>query len=66
MTPAARREAAAYLQATYEMSERQACRAIGVDRSSVRYRVLRPDDGVLRERLKALGSELNQGVALAG
>lgn len=57
MTPAARREAAAYLQATYEMSERQACRAIGVDRSSVRYRASRPDDGVLRERLKALAHE---------
>ena len=57
VTPAARREAAAYLQATYEMSERQACRAIGVDRSSVRYRVLRPDDGVLRERLKVLAQE---------
>ena len=57
MTPAARREAAAHLQATYEMSERQACRAIGVDRSSVRYRAVRPDDGALRERLKALAHE---------
>ena len=57
MTPAARREAAAYLQAAYEMSERQACRAIGVDRSSVRYRASRPDDGVLRERLKVLAHE---------
>jgi putative transposase len=57
VTPAARREAAAYLQATYEMSERQACRAIGIDRSSARYRASRPDDGVLRERLKALAQE---------
>ena len=57
MTPAARREAAAYLQATFEMSERQACRAIGVDRSSVRYRASRPEDRVLRERLKALAHE---------
>ena len=39
------------------MSERQACRAIGIDRSSVRYRASRPDDGVLRERLKALAHE---------
>jgi putative transposase len=57
VTPAARREASAYLQATYEMSERQACRVIGVDRSSVRYRASRPDDGVLRERLKSLAHE---------
>lgn len=57
VTPAARREAAAYLQSAYEMSERQACRAIGVDRSSVRYRASRPDDGVLRERLKVLAHE---------
>ena len=33
VTPAARREAAAYLQSTYEMSERRACRVIGADRS---------------------------------
>ncbi len=39
------------------MSERQAFRAIGVDRSSVRYRASKPDDGVLRERLKALAQE---------
>ena len=57
MTPAARREAAAYLQAAFAMSERQACRVIGVDRSSVRYRASKPDDGVLRERLKVLAQE---------
>ena len=39
------------------MSERQACRVIGVDRSSVHYRASKPDDGVLRERLKALAQE---------
>lgn len=57
LTPAAHREAAAYLQSTYEMSERRACRVIGVDRASVRYQATRPDDGVLRERLKALAQE---------
>ena len=57
VTPAARREAAAYLQATFKMSERQACRAIGIDRSSVRYQGSRPDDGILRERLKDLAHE---------
>ncbi|WP_371130868.1 IS3 family transposase [Phenylobacterium sp.] len=57
VTPAAHREAAAYLQSTYEMSERRACRVIGSDRASVRYQATRPDDGDLRERLKALAQE---------
>ena len=37
VTPAAHREAAAYLQQTYEMSQRRACRVIDGDRASVRY-----------------------------
>ena len=57
VTPAAHREAAEYLQATYEMSQRRACRVIGSDRASVRYRTRRADDGDLRERLKALAAE---------
>jgi putative transposase len=54
VTPAAHREAAAYLQSTYEMSQRRACRVIGTDRASVRYQATRPDDAVLRERLRSL------------
>jgi putative transposase len=57
VTPAARREAAAHLQSAHQMSERRASRVIGADRSSVRYRSVRPDDGPLRERLKALAQE---------
>ena len=57
VTPAAHREAAAYLQQTYEMSQRRACRVTDGDRSSVRYQAVRPDDGALRERLKALAQE---------
>jgi putative transposase len=57
VTPAAHREAAGYLQATYEMSQRRACRVIDADRTSVRYRSSRPDDAPLRERLKALAQE---------
>jgi putative transposase len=57
VTPAAHREAAQYLRSTYEMSERRACRLVGVDRTSVRYQATRPDDGALRERLKALAQE---------
>jgi putative transposase len=52
VTPAARREAA-YLRRVFEISERRACRVIGSDRTSVRYRGVRPNDGALRERLYA-------------
>lgn len=57
MTPASRREAVAHLRQSFDMSERRACRVIGADRASVRYEVTRPDDGSLRERLKALAQE---------
>lgn len=56
VTPAVRREAAAHLQLVHEVSQRRACRAIGVDRSVVRYRGLRPDDGALRGRLRELAA----------
>jgi putative transposase len=39
------------------MSERRACRAIGCERMTVRYRSRRPDDPALRERLRALAHE---------
>jgi putative transposase len=47
----------AYLQAAFEMSERRACRVIETGRTSVRYQAWRPDDGALRDRLKALAQE---------
>jgi len=57
VTPAAHREAVAHLRSVYGMSERRACRVLGVDRASVRYQATRPDDGALRVRLKALAQE---------
>jgi putative transposase len=54
MTPVARREAVAHLCRTYEVSQRRACRSIGVDRGSMRYRSRRPDDGAARARLREL------------
>jgi putative transposase len=56
MTPVARREAVAHLSLTYEVSQRRACRAIGVDRGSMRYRSRRPDDGAARARLRELAA----------
>jgi putative transposase len=57
VTPAARREAATHLCSAYAVSQRRACEAVSVDRSSVRYRRRRPDDGVLRSRLRELAAE---------
>ncbi len=57
VTPAVRRQAVAHLCASYEVSQRRACRAIGADRTSMRYRSIRPDDAVLRVRLRELASQ---------
>lgn len=57
VTPAARREAVALLQEKLDVSERRACTMMGICRMTVRYRSLRPDDGQLRERMKALAHE---------
>src|SRR4051794_41955084 len=56
VTPAARREAVAHLRVAYEVSERRACSALGADRTSVRYRSSRPDDAVMRARLRELAA----------
>jgi len=56
VTPVARRDSAAHLSEVYGVSERRACQAIGVDRSSVRYRGRRPDDGAIRTRLGELAA----------
>jgi putative transposase len=56
VTPVARREAVAHLCRTLEVSQRRACRAIVAERSSVRYRSLRADDGALRARLRELAA----------
>jgi putative transposase len=57
VTPAVKREAVAHLKSGHEMSERRACKLIGCDRMTVRYRSRRPDDPKLRERLRALAQE---------
>lgn len=56
VTPAARREAVAHLQVSFEVSERRACAALAVDRTSVRYRGNRLDDAPVRARLRELAA----------
>jgi putative transposase len=54
--PAARREAAAHLRRVHGVSQRRACQAIGADRSSIRYHSRRPDDGLIRSRLREIAA----------
>ena len=56
VTPAAKRQAVAHLCSQYEVSQRRACSAIGVDRTSVRYHSRRSDDGIIRARLRELAT----------
>lgn len=57
MTPAAKRQAVAHLQAAFEVSERRACEVLGVDRTMVRYVSRRADDASARERMRSLAAE---------
>ncbi|MCE0507339.1 IS3 family transposase [Roseivivax sp. GX 12232] len=57
VTPAAKRLAIACLVECHEMSERRACHLIGADRSMIRYCARRPDDDLLRERMRELAGE---------
>ncbi len=54
--PAARRALVHWAREAYQVSERRACRAVGVERSMVRYRSRRPSQQPLRTRLRELAS----------
>ena len=54
VTPAAKRQAVAHARNEHEVSERRACQALAIDRSTVRYRSLRPDDVAVRLRVRDL------------
>ena len=56
VTPAVRRSAVTYLCDAYQVSQRRVCRILSVSRRRVSYRSVK-DDGILRERLKALAGE---------
>lgn len=58
MTPAARRIEASYAIERYGVSERRACRLLGLHRASWQYRSRRPSDATLRERLRVLAAQL--------
>ena len=57
VTPDAKRKAVAQACAVHGVSQRRACQALRIDRSTVRYTSTRPDDEHLREAMKAVAAE---------
>jgi putative transposase len=57
VTVAARREAARYLQQSYQVSERRVGQVLSLSNSSLRYRSRRPAAEELRQRLRELARE---------
>lgn len=57
VTPDAKREAVAHVVAVHGVSQRRACDVLAVDRSSIRYRSVRPGDAAERAAMKAVAAE---------
>ena len=56
MRPERRRELVRHLEWTYRVSERRGCAVLRFNRSSHRYRAIRNDQAVLRERIRELAA----------
>ncbi len=54
MTPGAKRLAVVHLREAHGVSERRACSAMNIDRSTVRYRSRRGDDAELRDAIRRI------------
>ena len=57
VTPGARRDAVAHACQAHDVSQRRACKALVVDRSSVRYKSIRPDDAELRGAIRQVACD---------
>lgn len=57
VAPSVKREAVAHVVAAHGVSQRRACKALAVDRASVRYRSVRSDDADARTAMKAVPGE---------
>ena len=57
VTPDAKRKAVVHACKVHGVSQRRACQALRIDRSTVRYTSTRPDDAPLREAMKAVAAE---------
>ena len=50
-------DAVAHVLASHEVSERRACQALDLDRSTIRYSSRRPDDTAVRAAIRELAAE---------
>jgi putative transposase len=57
VAPDAKRKAVAHVVTVHGVSQRRACEVLEVDRSSIRYRNIRPDAAAEREAMKAVAAE---------
>ena len=57
VAPDAKRKAVAHLVEVHQVSQRRACSALNVDRSTVRYQSRRAGDNELRDAIKAVAKE---------
>lgn len=57
VTPVEKRKAVGHLCKEHGVSQRRACNVLSVDRSSVRYRSIRPDDADVRKAMKEVAAE---------
>lgn len=57
VTPDAKRKAVAHLVEVHQVSQRRACSALNVDRSTVRYQSRRAEDPDLRDAIKRVSKE---------
>lgn len=57
MTPEAKRKAVVHLMEVHQVSQRRACSALDVDRSTVRYQTRRSDATELRDAMKVVAKE---------
>ena len=55
--PVVRKKAVARMCVTHGVSQRRACEGLTVERSSVRYKTVRPDAAHLREIMKKVAAE---------
>jgi len=57
VTPVEKRKAVGHLCEEHGVSQRRACDVLSVDRSSVRYRSIRPDDADVRKAMREVAAE---------
>ena len=57
VTPAARRSMVLFIQESYQVSERRACKIVGLCRSSCRYQAMPKNDEEIRSRLRELAEQ---------